>query len=142
MDSMEQASFSSRLYSRLALSAAAIAVGVVYNNARIALSTRSRDLASLRVLGYRRREISEILLGELAAQVLLGIPLGFLFGRVWAGLIASTIDPEAMRFPLRIDLGTYAVSALIALAAGVVSALIVRRRLDQLDLVEVLKAAE
>lgn len=126
----------------LALSAAAIAVGVVYNNARIALSTRSRDLASLRVLGYRRREISEILLGELAAQVLLGIPLGFLFGRIWADLIASTIDPEAMRFPMRIDLETYAVSALIALAAGVVSALIVRRRLDQLDLVEVLKAAE
>jgi putative ABC transport system permease protein len=126
----------------LALSAAAIAVGVVYNNARIALSTRSRDLASLRVLGYRRREISEILLGELAAQVLLGIPLGFLFGRVWAGLIAASIDPETMRFPMRIDLGTYAVSALIALAAGVVSALIVRRRLDQLDLVEVLKAAE
>ena len=73
---------------------------------------------------------------------MLGILLGFLFGRVWAGLIAASIDPETMRFPMRIDLGTYAVSALIALAAGVVSALIVRRRLDQLDLVEVLKAAE
>ncbi|MFO0728090.1 MAG: FtsX-like permease family protein [Myxococcota bacterium] len=126
----------------LALSAAAIAAGVVYNNARIALSTRSRDLASLRVLGYRRREISEILLGELASQVVLGIPLGCLLGRLWAILIASTIDVEALRFPLRIELSTYAVASMIALFAGVISALIVRRRLDSLDLVEVLKAAE
>ena len=68
----------------LTLSAAAIAIGVVYNNARIALSMRSRDLASLRVLGFTRVEISGILLGELAAQVVLGIPLGFVLGHWWA----------------------------------------------------------
>ena len=124
------------------LSAAAIAVGVVYNNARIALSLRSRELASLRVLGFRRREISAILLGELAVQVLAGIPLGLVAGRWLAQLMAGANDPEALRFPLVIAGETYAIAALIALVSGLASALLVRRKLDSLDLVGVLKATE
>lgn len=126
----------------LTLSAAAIATGVVYNNARIALSMRSRDLASLRVLGFTRREISSILLGELGAQVVLGIPLGFVLGRWGAARFAASIDPEAIRFPLHIAPGTYATAAVIALVSGLVSALLVRRKLDKLDLVGVLKSSE
>jgi putative ABC transport system permease protein len=126
----------------LTLSAAAIAIGIVYNNARIALSMRSRDLASMRVLGFTRREISTILLGELGAQVLLGIPLGLLLGRWWAGRLAATVDPEAMRFPLYIAPSTYAAAAVIALVSGLASALLVRRKLDHLDLVAVLKSSE
>ncbi|MBL0215287.1 MAG: ABC transporter permease [Myxococcales bacterium] len=126
----------------LTLSAAAIATGVVYNNARIALSMRSRDLASLRVLGFTRREISSILLGELGAQVLLGIPLGFILGRWFAARFAASIDPEAIRFPLHIATTTYATAAVIALVSGLVSALLVRRKLDHLDLVGVLKSSE
>jgi putative ABC transport system permease protein len=126
----------------LSLSAAAIAIGVVYNNARIALSMRSRDLASLRVLGFTRGEISSILLGELGAQVALGIPLGFVIGTWIAGRFAAGIDPEAYRFPLHIATSTYATTAVIALVSGLVSALLVRRDLDHLDLVGVLKASE
>ncbi len=126
----------------LTLSAAAIATGVVYNNARIALSMRSRDLASLRVLGFTRREISSILLGELGAQVVLGIPLGMVLGTWFARMFAASIDPEAIRFPFFIAPGTYATAAVIALVSGLVSALLVRRKLDQLDLVGVLKSSE
>ncbi|NJD62961.1 MAG: FtsX-like permease family protein, partial [Deltaproteobacteria bacterium] len=54
--------------------AGTIAFGVVYNSARIALSERSRELASLRVLGYTRGEISYILLGELGVITLAAIP--------------------------------------------------------------------
>lgn len=126
----------------LALSAAAIAIGVIYNNARVALSLRGRDLASLRVLGFTRREISSVLLGELGIQLALGIPLGLLLGRWWAGLYAGTIDNEALRFPLHISSGSYATAAAIALGAGLISALLVRRQLDHLDLVQVLKSAE
>ena len=43
-----------------------IAFGVIYNNMRIALSERNRELASLRVLGFHRGEVAYILLGELA----------------------------------------------------------------------------
>lgn len=126
----------------LTLSAAAIAIGVVYNNARIALSLRSRDLASLRVLGFTRIEISSILLGELAAQGVLGIPLGFVLGHWWASVLAQSIDPEAIRFPLHIASSTYAAAAVIGLVSAVVSALLVRRQLDHLDLVAVLKSSE
>jgi putative ABC transport system permease protein len=126
----------------LTVSAAAIAIGVVYNNARIALSLRSRDLASLRVLGFTRAEISEILLGELGVQVLLGIPLGLLVGTWWARLLAASMDPETIRFPVHIASQTYAAAIAIGIGSALASALLVRRKLDRLDLVGVLKSSE
>jgi putative ABC transport system permease protein len=122
--------------------AACIAVGVVYNNARISLAQRSRDLASLRVLGFSRREISAVLLGELAAQVLLGLPLGLVLGRLWAGAIAANIDPETIRLPVVISEQTHLLALGVAVLAAVASALWVRRRLDRLDLIAVLKTRE
>ena len=125
----------------LAVSAAAIAIGIVYNNARIALSMRSRDLATLRVLGFSRREISNILLGELGLQVLVGIPLGLALGTLWAAMLVAGFDQESMRFPLHIADRTYVAAAAIALVSGAVSALLVRRKLDRLDLIGVLKSS-
>jgi putative ABC transport system permease protein len=121
---------------------ATIAFGVIYNQARIALSTRSRDLASLRVLGFTRREISAVLLGELAAYVVLGVPLGWLLGRGLVDLIAASADPESYRMPTYVSAATYAFATLVTILAAAMSALIVRRRLDRLDLVSVLKARE
>jgi putative ABC transport system permease protein len=126
----------------LTLSAAAISIGIVYNNARIALSMRARDLATLRVLGFTRREISSVLLGELAAQLALGVPLGLWLGTAWARLMAANIDPETIRFPVYIAGRSYAEAAVIALVSGLASALLVRRKLDRLDLVGVLKSSE
>jgi putative ABC transport system permease protein len=126
----------------LTLSAAAIATGVVYNNARISLSMRSRDLASLRVLGFTRVEISAILLGELAIQVVLGIPLGLVLGTWWAHVLAAGIDPETVRFAVHIAPSTYGAAGLIGLGSALASALLVRRQLDRLDLVSVLKSSE
>jgi putative ABC transport system permease protein len=126
----------------LTLSAAAIAIGVVYNNARVALSLRSRDLATLRVLGYTRVEISSMLLGELAIQVVAGVPLGLWLGTLWSRVLAASIDPETIRFAVHITDRTYAEAALVAIVSGVVSALLVRRKLDTLDLLAVLKSSE
>lgn len=119
-----------------------IAVSVVYNNARVALSLRSRELASLRVLGFTRREISAILINELFAQVLLGIPIGLYFGKQLVALMMGANDPEAFRFPTLISGHTYAFAALVTLLAALASALLVRRKLDHLDLIEVLKTRE
>jgi putative ABC transport system permease protein len=121
---------------------ATIAFGVVYNQARIALSTRSRDLASLRVLGFTRREISAVLLGELATYLIVGIPVGFVVGNALMRLISSTADPESYRLPLEASASTFAFAAVVTTVAAALSALVVRRRLDQLDLVSVLKARE
>lgn len=122
--------------------AATIAIGVVYNNARVALSMRSRDLASLRVLGFNRGEISAVLLGELAVQVLLAIPIGLVLGKQWAVSVMSSVDPETFRLPVTITTQTYAFAVAVAVGAGVASALLVRRKLDHLDLIAVLKTRE
>lgn len=124
------------------LLAATIAFGVVYNSARISLSERSRELASLRVLGYTRAEISYILLGELALLTLASIPIGFVMGRVLSVYLAGALSSELFRIPHVVGSATYSLAALVVVASAFVSGLIVRRRLDHLDLVEVLKAKE
>lgn len=126
----------------LTLFGCAIAVAIVYNNARIALSVRGRDLASLRVLGFTRREISGVLLGELATYVVLALPLGMWLGRELVVLMMSTVDAEIYRLPVVVSSATYAFGVATTLVAALVSALVVRRKLDELDLVSALKARE
>jgi putative ABC transport system permease protein len=122
--------------------ASVLSVGIVYNNARVALSQRGRDLASLRVLGFTRGEISAVLLGEMAIQVLIGVPVGIVIGRALAIAIASTVDPERFRFPVVVSAQTIAYATGVTLLAALASALLVRRRLDNLDLIAVLKTRE
>jgi putative ABC transport system permease protein len=122
--------------------AATIAVGVVYNSARIQLAERAWELASLRVLGFTRREVSVLLLGELAIEVAAALPLGFLAGFALAALLIALMSHEVMEFPLVILPATYLYAGAVVAAAGVVSALIVRNRIDHLDLVGVLKTRE
>lgn len=119
-----------------------IAFGVVYNSARIQLSERARELASLRVLGFRRAEVSWILLAELAILTVLALPLGWLVGYGLAFGIVRGLETELFQVPLVIERATYAWAALVVLAAAAGSALVVRRRIDRLDLVEVLKTRE
>jgi putative ABC transport system permease protein len=126
----------------IALFAATITVGVVYNNARVALSMRGRDLASLRVLGFTRGEISAVLLGEQLVQVLAALPFGLWMGRGLVQLIALAVDPETYRLPVLLTSKSYAFAVVVTLIAAVVSALLVRRRLDHLDLIAVLKTRE
>jgi len=122
--------------------AGTIAVGVVYNNARIALSERSRELASLRVLGYTRAEISYILLGELCVLALAAIPPGFLLGHGLAAYIAAALQTDLFRVPVVIEPATYALAAAVVLASTGLSGLLVGRRLQRLDLIAALKARE
>lgn len=119
-----------------------IAAGVVYNSARISLSERSRELATLRVIGFTRQEISSILLGELAIVTLLAIPVGLGLGTFFAWWMCTAFDQELFRFPMVVSNRTYAWASLVVIAASAVSGLLVRRSLDHLDLVAVLKSRE
>lgn len=119
-----------------------VAVGVVYNGARIALFERGRELASLRVLGFTRREVAAMLLGEQAIIIALGIPVGFLMGYGLSGLIAMAYQNKLIRLPLVISSASFAFSLVVIVAASVLSGLIVKRRADRLDLVAVLKTRE
>jgi putative ABC transport system permease protein len=126
----------------LTLFAITIAISVVYNNARVALSMRARELGSLRVLGFTRGEISAVLIGELAVQVLLGIPIGLYFGVGLVHVMMAANDPESFRFPEGVSDRAFAFAALVTVIAALGSALLVRRKLDKLDLIEVLKTRE
>lgn len=119
--------------------ASVIAFGVVYNSARISLAERAHELATLRVLGMTRAEVSAILLGELGVIALAAIPLGLVLGRVLAGVASLALNTESHRIPLVILPSTYAFAALVVLVATFVSGMVVRRGIDRLDLIEVLK---
>jgi putative ABC transport system permease protein len=118
---------------------ALIVFGVIYNNARISLAERSRDLASLRVLGYRRSEVSYILLGELAILTIIGLPFGIAFGYFLSCWMSASLGGDLFILPFALTAGTVAQAVLIVLLAAAITALFVRRRLDRLDLVAVLK---
>ena len=122
--------------------AVVIAFGVIYNSARIALTERGRELASLRVLGFTRGEIAYILLGELAVLTLAAIPLGLLAGRWMCHYIASTMQNDLFRVPVVLAPQTYAFAVTVVLVSALLSGLAVRSRLDKLDLVAVLKTPE
>jgi putative ABC transport system permease protein len=119
-----------------------ITFGVVYNSARIQLSERARELASLRVLGFTSAEVSAILLGQIAFTVVFAIPIGFGIGYLFTYVLISGFETELYRVPLVVNRPTYGWTTVIVIVTSIVSALIVRRRVDQLDLISVLKSRE
>jgi putative ABC transport system permease protein len=119
-----------------------IAFGVIYNNMRIAVSERGRELASLRVLGFERSEVAFILLGEMALLTLAAIPLGLLFGYGLCGYLAYQFDSTLYRVPLVLGNDVYALAALVTLGSSIASAMLVWRHLAKLDMVAVLKTRE
>ncbi|MEA1924182.1 MAG: FtsX-like permease family protein [Pseudomonadota bacterium] len=122
--------------------AGVIAFGVVYNSARITLSERARELASLRILGFRRLEIAYILLGELAILTLVAIPLGFLLGYGLCAYIIYSLQTDLYRIPLLVEPGTYAFAATVIILATALSSGLVGWRIQRLDLIAVLKTRE
>jgi len=119
-----------------------IAFGVVYNSARISLSERARELASLRVLGFTRGEAAYILLGELTLLIVAALPIGCLIGYGQAILWVATMDTDLFRLPLVVARDTFAWAVVVVIVTAVISALVVRRKLDTMDLVEALKTRE
>jgi putative ABC transport system permease protein len=119
-----------------------IAVGVVYNFARIALSEQGRELASLRVLGFTNREVAGVLFAELAVVVLLAQPLGWLIGYGIGLAMVAAFSSDLYRVPFVMGREVFATASLVVLAAALVSAFAIRGRINNLDMIEVLKTRE
>lgn len=119
-----------------------VTVGVVYNAARIQLSERAHELASLRVLGFSRAEVGFVLVGELMLLALLAIPLGWVLGYGFASMTAAGLSTEIVTIPLVVTRATYGAASAIVLVAALGSVLVVKRRLDRIELVAALKAKE
>lgn len=119
-----------------------IAFGVVYNSARIQLSERAREFASLRVLGFTKREVSSVMLIELAILVAAALPFSWLIGYGFALATIQGFENDLYRVPFVINPDTYAMATIVVVAAATVSALIVRRHVDRLDMIKALKTRE
>ncbi|MBI5382761.1 MAG: FtsX-like permease family protein [Opitutae bacterium] len=122
--------------------ATVVAFGIVYNSARIALSERQRELATLRVVGFTRGEVGAVLVGELTLLTLVALPAGLLIGSGFAAGIISMINTEFVRLPTVYTAGNYAYAVAIVSLASLLSAIFACRHLNRLDLVGALKAAE
>ncbi|MBI2993746.1 MAG: ABC transporter permease [Gammaproteobacteria bacterium] len=112
------------------------------SHSRIALAERGRELASMRVLGFTRGEISFILLGELAILTVLSLPFGLILGWSLCWIMIRNVQQDIFRIPLVVEPSTYAAAAATVIVASILSSLVVRSKLDHLDLVAVLKAPE
>jgi putative ABC transport system permease protein len=119
-----------------------VSFGVVYNGARIALSERTRELATLRVVGFTHREVATVLIGELVWLTLLALPAGLFIGSQLARVLVDAASTETVRMPLVLTSRTYATAVLIILISSALSFIVVSRRLRNLDLISVLKAGE
>jgi len=128
-----------KLYFTLAV---IVAFGVVYNSARIALSERSRELATLRVVGFNMAEVRGVLLGELGLLIVCALPIGLVFGRGLVLFIMSSFSTETVRLPIVVETSTYATAIAVVLTASALSFATVSRMLSKLDLVGVLKARD
>jgi putative ABC transport system permease protein len=126
----------------LIIFASVLAIGMIYNGARIALSERASELATLRILGFSRQEITFVLLGEQAILTALALPFGFAAGYALCAVLSARLQTELYRMPLVVQASSYAWAFLITLAAAVVSGLLVGRRVSKLDIVSVLKSRE
>lgn len=122
--------------------ATVVTFGVVYNNARISLAERARELATLRVIGFSRREVGTVLITELVLLALVAVPLGLLVGTGFSIVILQAVNTETVRLPLVLTAYNYAFAVMVVTVASTLSALVVLRRLNQLNLVGVLKAPE
>lgn len=119
-----------------------IAIGVVYNAARIQLSERSHELATLRVLGFTRAEVGYILVGEMMLLTLLAVPLGWGLGYAFAQGMVEAVSTDVVQLPFAISRRTFAMASIAVTLASLCAVLIVRRRLDHVDLVSALKARD
>jgi putative ABC transport system permease protein len=119
-----------------------VAFGVIYNNARISLAERARELATLRVIGMTQREVGAIIVIELGLLAVIAVPIGLLFGSGFASVIIRSINTETVRVPLVFTSYTYTFAVVVVGLASIVSSMVVLRKLKQLDLIGALKAPE
>lgn len=122
--------------------AAIVAFGIIYNSARISLSERQRELATLRVLGFTRGEVGAVLVGELVLLTLAALPLGLLVGAQLARTIIATVSTETVRLPLVLTPANFAFAVAVVATASALSALLAARKIAGLELAAALKALD
>ena len=122
--------------------ASIMVIGVVYNNARLSFSERARELATMRVLGYRHAEVAWVLGGELLVLVLASLAPGIGIGMALAWYVARSFSSDMYTVPFVVSDGTIALALATTLVAALGATLLVSRRVGRLDLVRALKSRD
>ncbi len=93
-------------------------------------------------MGFSRVQVTVILLGEQAAIILFAIPWGFILGYSFSAFLSAAFESELYRIPLIVTKTSYAFALGVIAIAAIVSGVIIRRQVNRLDLVAVLKTRE
>ena len=126
----------------LIVAAAALAFIVLYNLTNINICERQKEIATLKVLGFYRREVSGYVFRETAILSLLGTALGLVFGVFFHQFVVQTAETDAAMFGRTVYAMSYVYAAGLSLAFTGLVSLALKGKLGQIDMVESLKAPE
>ena len=124
------------------LAAAALAFVVLYNLTNINITERTRELATLKVLGFYDREITAYVYRENVFLTLFGIALGLVLGRFLHAWMVVTVEVDLVMFGRTAPAYAYVLAAALTVVFSVVVNIAAHFRLKKVDMVESLKTVE
>ncbi|HJH63009.1 MAG TPA: FtsX-like permease family protein [Firmicutes bacterium] len=124
------------------LAAAALAFVVLYNLTNINITERTRELATLKVLGFYDRETTAYVYRENLFLTLFGIALGLGLGRVLHAWMVVTVEIDLVMFGRTAPLYAYVLAGLLTVVFSAAVNVAAHFRLKRVDMVESLKTVE
>ena len=119
-----------------------LAFVVLYNLTNINLIERIREIATIKVLGFRNREVSAYMYRENFILTIVGIIFGLPIGNLLLRFIISKIDVSSIYFVAKLSVQDYIFSTLLTIAFTIIVSFVMYKKLINVDMVESLKSAE
>ncbi len=141
-DGMTILDATSAAFSILSGVALGLAFVICYNMGLMNYTERTRDYATLKVLGYHQREIRSLMLRESEVTALLGVLLGIPPGIALVGIILKTCEFESMVFVSHVSLRSILLSSVITYVFSLFVEWLLTRKVRSIDMVEALKSVE
>ena len=132
----------SQVFSILTFIALALAFVICYNMGLINFTERTREYATLKVLGYHQKEIRRLILSENLLITVLAIVISILPGVGFTEMILSLVESESMRYAVVVTPVSIATSSAITFGFSIFIQLLLTRKVRRIDMVEALKSVE
>lgn len=126
----------------LIVSAAALAFIVLYNLTNINVEERLREIAALKVLGFTKREVYAYIFREIMLLALMGDVAGMLLGIWLERFVITTAEVDYVMFGRSIHALSFVYAFALTLVFSALVMLVMRRKLDRVDMVESLKSVD
>jgi len=122
--------------------AVALALVVMFNLSNINITERIREIATIKVLGFTRRETSSYVFRENLVLTVIGMLLGLVGGKFLHRYVISQINVDMIHFDTRLGWDGYLIAAVLTLLLAWVIELLQQRRLNRINMAEYLKSVE